>query len=145
MAGRLQAIESLLRDSLYGGAAEAPPELVYAVSRILFRFGHSDEPAALWDELDSLLFNAFYGATGGSMRLPGGPRMRTEDLRALADRLLSLAYADREPDAAMKDRLFDLARAGSFTAMRVLAARYPLQPDERAYLLRVLSENGELP
>ena len=66
------------------------------------------------------------------------------DLRALSDRLLSLSYRDREPDPELKDALFDLARAGSFAAMRELVRRYSLEEDERAFLLRVLGENGEL-
>ena len=141
--GRLSSIETLLRDALGSEIADASPDLVYAASRILFRFGRTDSPEAVWNALDSLLFNAVYGATDGTMMLRGR-RVRSADLRALSDRLLSLSYRDREPDPELKDALFDLARAGSFAAMRELVRRYSLEEDERAFLLRVLGENGEL-
>ncbi len=141
--GRLSSIETLLRDALGSEIADASPDLVYAASRILFRFGRTDSPEAVWNALDSLLFNAVYGATGGTMMLRGR-RVRSADLRALSDRLLSLSYRDRDPDPELKDALFDLARAGSFAAMRELVRRYSLEEDERAFLLRVLGENGEL-
>ena len=63
---------------------------------------------------------------------------------ALFDRLLSFCYQDKQPSPLLKDALFDLARAGSYAAMRELAARYPLDEDERAFILRVLGENDEL-
>ena len=140
--GRLSSIETLLRGALGGALVDASPDLVYAVSRTLFRFGRTEAPEAVWNQLDSLLFNAVYGATGGSMMLCGR-RVRASELKEISDRLLSLAYRDREPEPALKDALFDLARAGSFAAMRELVKRYPLEEDERAFLCRVLEENGE--
>ena len=141
--GRLSSIETLLRGALGDEVVNASPDLVYGASRVLFRFDRTDAPDAVWNALDSLLFNAVYAATGGTMMLRG-QRVRAADLREMADRLLCLAYRDREPEPALKDALFDLARAGSFAAMRELVRRYPLEEDERAFLIRVLGENGEL-
>ena len=141
--GRLSSIETLLRNALGDGLVSASPDLVYGASRVLFRFGRTETPETVWNELDSLLFNAVYARTDGSMMLDNR-RVRSAELKEISDRLLSLAYRDREPEPALKDALFDLARAGSFAAMRELVGRYPLDEDERAFLMRVLEENGEL-
>lgn len=141
--GRLSSIETLLQGALGSEIVDASPDLVYAASRILFRFGKTDAPEDIWNELDSLLFNTVYAATNGTMLLHG-QRVRSADLREISDRLLSLSYQDRDTDPVLKDMLTDLARAGSFAAMRELVRKYPLEEDEHAVLLRVLEENGEL-
>ena len=148
MAGRLDQIDTMLRARLGADLLARCPDLVYSVNHVLVRFGYTPEPLIdLLDQLDSLLFNAVFTATGRSMvvTLPGGRRARvTEDgLRDLADRLLALAYRARPADDALAGALFDFARAGSFAAMRELVARFPMDDAERACYVRVLSENGQ--
>lgn len=148
MVSRLTQIQSMLEDIWGGALQEAAPDLVYQINRILVRFGRTDDTLpALWDQLDSLLFNTVYQVSGREMTLltPKGSARITEDgIRELADRLLSLVYRDRTPDPLLADALFDLARAGSYAAMRELIRRYPLEGDERETILRILGENGEL-
>lgn len=149
MVGRLDQIDSLLRARLGAALVDRCPDLKYSVNHVLVRLGYTAEPlCALLDQLDSLLFNAVFAATGRSMvvGLPGGGRMRIteESLRDLADRLLALAYRARPVTPALADALFDFARDGSFAAMRELVARYPLDEQERACYLRVLDENGQM-
>ena len=71
-------------------------------------------------------------------------RVTTDQVRDLADRLLALVYEDAPVTPQMQDMLFDFSREGSFSAMRVLAKRYPLDEFEREYLIRVLEENHQL-
>ncbi len=148
MPGRLDQIEALLRPALGGELLARCPELVYAVNAQLVRFMRTqDTPPALWRRIDSELFNAIYMGTGRSMvvTLDSGARMRvtSDQIRELADRLLSLAYADRRPDSLLQDALFDLAREGSFAAMRTLLARYPVEGFDREWLTQVLEENEQ--
>ncbi len=148
MVSRLTQIESMLEDAWGSALQESAPDLVYQINRILVRFGRTDDSLSmLWDQLDSLLFNTVYRLSGREMTLetPRGTARVTEDgIRELADRLLSLVYRDRAPDPLLSDALFDLARAGSYAAMRELIRRYPLEGDERETILRILGENGEL-
>ena len=125
MPGRLDQIESMLRARLGSALLASCPELVYAVSGILFRFLRtSDSLSALWRQMDSTLFNTVFQATGGRMRVTlddGRSILATgEMLRDLADRLLALAYRRMDVSPTLTDALYDLSRAGSFAAMREL-------------------------
>ena len=124
------------------------PELVYSVSGILFRFLRtSDSLSALWRQLDSTLFNTVFQATGGRMRVTlddGRSILATgEMLRDLADRLLALAYRRMDVSPTLTDALYDLSRAGSFAAMRELVSRFPMDENERAWIIQMLRENGQ--
>ena len=148
MPGRLEEIETLLTPALGSALLRRSPELVYTVNAQLVRFRRTeDSPSALWRRLDSALFNAVYLATERSMvvELDGGRRERvtSDRLRDLADRLLALAYARMDADEALQSALFDLAREGSFAAMRELLARFPLEDFDRAWITQVLEENGQ--
>ena len=143
MPGRLDQIESMLRARLGSALLASCPELVYAVSGILFRFLRtSDSLSALWRQLDSTLFNTVFQATGGKMRVTlddGRSILATgEMLRDLADRLLALAVSP-----TLTDALYDLSRAGSFAAMRELVSRFPMDENERAWIIQMLRENGQ--
>ena len=146
MPGRLEEIETLLTPALGSALLRRSPELVYTVTAQLVRFRRTeDSPSALWRRLDSALFNAVYLATERSMvvQLDDGRRVRitSDALRDLADRLLALAYARMDADEALQSALFDLAREGSFAAMRELLARFPLEDFDRAWITQVLEEN----
>ena len=131
MPGRLDQIESMLKARLGSALLASCPELVYAVSGILFRFLRtSDSLSALWRQLDSTLFNTVFQATG-------------EMLRDLADRLLALAYRRMDVSPTLTDALYDLSRAGSFAAMRELVSRFPMDENERAWIIQMLRENGQ--
>ena len=145
MATRLEAIEATLRGIWGEALLLLAPDLPYIANRVLVRYGRTDDSLpALLDRLDSQLFNAVYLATGGRMTAPDGRRITTEGVRDMADRLLSLCYRDARPSPVLEDALYDLARTGSFAAMRELLARYELGAEEREQILRVLRENGEL-
>lgn len=149
MPGRLDQIEGLLRPALGSELLVRCPELIYAVNAQLVRFMYTpDQPSALWRKIDSELFNAIYMGTGRSMvvTLDSGARTRvtSDQIRDLADRLLALAYAGKAPDPLLQDALFDLAREGSFAAMRVLLSRYPLEAFDREWLTQVLRENEQM-
>ncbi len=148
MPGRLDQIESMLRARLGSALLASCPELVYAVSGILFRFLRtSDSLSALWRQLDSTLFNTVFQATGGRMRVTlddGRSILATgEMLRDLADRLLALAYRRMDVSPTLTDALYDLSRAGSFAAMRELVSRFPMDENERAWIIQMLRENGQ--
>lgn len=148
MAGRLDQIEAMMRPWLGSELLSRCPELIYTVNAQLVRFMHSpDTLAVIWRRIDSALFNAVYVGTGRSMvvTLDDGARMRvTSDMIVdLADRLLALSYCRREPDTLLRDLLFDLAREGSFAAMRDLLARFELDGFDRDWLTQVLEENGQ--
>ena len=65
MVSRLTQIQSMLEDVWGGALQEAAPDLVYQINRILVRFGRTDDTLpALWDQLDSLLFNTVYQVSG---------------------------------------------------------------------------------
>ena len=131
MPGRLDQIESMLKARLGSALLASCPELVYSVSGILFRFLRtSDSLSALWRQLDSTLFNTVFQATGGRMRV-------------LADRLLALAYRRMDVSPTLTDALYDLSRAGSFAAMRELVSRFPMDENERAWIIQMLRENGQ--
>ena len=131
MPGRLDQIESMLKARLGSALLASCPELVYSVSGILFRFLRtSDSLSALWRQLDSTLFNTVFLATG-------------EMLRDLADRLLALAYRRMDVSPTLTDALYDLSRAGSFAAMRELVSRFPMDENERAWIIQMLRENGQ--
>ena len=124
------------------------PELTYAVNRFVLQFGRTaDSPSALLDRIDSLIFNAVFSATGGTMlvKIDGGgtTRLSGAQIRDLADRLLALAYEDKSESQALRDALFDLSREGSFAAMRALCARFSLDEEDRAFLSQVLIENNQ--
>lgn len=146
MPGRLDRIEEMLRAALGDALIDHCPDMVYNVNHTLVRFGRTpDTLSALLKMLDSSLFNAVYLATNRTMIVSsGGERRRitTDQIRDLADRLLTLVYEDAPATQQLQDMLFDFSREGSFAAMRTLAARYPLDAYEREYLLRVLEENG---
>ena len=148
MAGRLERMEDMLRARLGDELLSRCPDLLYAVNRTALRFGHIEQsPAALWEAIDSTLFNAVYGATQGSMlvRLDDGrtERVSNAQLTDLADRLLATVYDQKAVTSVLQDALFDLSRAGSYAAMRELTARYPLDETERRFLLQVLEENDQ--
>ena len=104
--------------------------------------------AVLWRKTDSALFNAVYVGTGGTMVVTtdDGKRRRVtgDGIRDLSDRLLALCYSRKEPTSLLRDMLFDLAREGSFAAMRELLARYELDAFDRGWLTQVLEENSQL-
>ena len=143
MPGRLDQIESMLRARLGSALLASCPELVYAVSGILFRFLRtSDSLSALWRQLDSTLFNTVFQATGGKMRVTlddGRSILATgEMLRDLADRLLAMDVSPTQTDAH-----YDQSRAGSFAAMRELVSRFPMDENERAWIIQMLRENEQ--
>ena len=148
MPGRLEEIETMLTPALGSALLRRSPELVYTVNALLVRFRRTeDSPSALWRRLDSALFNAVYLATERSMvvTLDDGRRARvtSDALRELSDRLLSLAYAHMDADGTLQSMLFDLAREGSFAAMRELLSRFSLEDFDRAWITQVLEENGQ--
>lgn len=148
MASRLDLIEGMLRAQLGSGFLAACPELTYAVNAQLVRFMRTgDTLAILWRKVDSVLFNAVYTGTEHAMMvtLDNGARMRvtSNQLRDLADRLLSLAYCSMPVSPTLTDALFDLSREGSFAAMRELLARHPVDDFDRRWLTQVLEENGQ--
>ena len=131
-----------------GRLLEACPELTYTVNELLFRFMRtSDSLALIWRKLDSTLFNSVYQATGGKMRVTldnGEKRLVTSEmLRDLSDRLLALSYARMDVSPTLTDALYDLSRAGSFAAMRELVSRFPMDENERAWIIQMLRENGQ--
>ena len=66
-----------------------------------------------------------------------------EMLRDLADRLLALAYRRMGVSPTLTDALYDLSRAGSYAAMRELVSRFPMDENERAWIMQMLEENGQ--
>lgn len=148
MPGRLDRIEAILREELGDALIDRSGSIVYNVNHTLVRFGRTqDSLAQLLSMLDSSLFNDVYLATERSMLVvKDGKRKRvtTDQIRALADRLLTLVYEDAPVTPELQAELFDFSREGSLHAMRVLAARYPLDEFERAYILRILEENDSL-
>lgn len=150
MAGRLDRIESMLRAQLGSELLERCPDLVYSVNQSIFRFMRTDATlAALWRQIDSALFNAVYTGTGRSMvvTLDSGERMRvkSDQIRDLADRLLALAYDSLPVSPSVQDALCDLAReSGSYAAMRELVRRFPMDEFERGLYVQVLEENGQM-
>ena len=147
MPGRLDRIEALLRAGLGDALIDRCPDMTYNVNQTLVRFGRTqDTLPMLLTKLDSSLFNAVYLGTERTMLVVRcGARMRvtTDQIHDLADRLLSLVYESAPVTPELQAMLFDFSREGSFAAMRVLAARFPLDEFERAYLMRVLEENQQ--
>ncbi|MBQ2833146.1 MAG: hypothetical protein IJN79_00860 [Clostridia bacterium] len=148
MAGRLDQVESMLRSQLGGALLERCPDLVYAVNQSLVRFGRTSATlSVLWRQIDSALFNAVYTGTDRSMVviLDDGTRMRvrSDAIRDMADRLLSLAYVSSPVTDELQDALFDFAREGSYAAMRELVRRFPMDEFERSCYEQVLEENGQ--
>ena len=148
MPGRLEQVEHTLHAALGGALLGACPELAYTVNELLFRFMRtSDSLALLWQKLDSALFNTVFQATGGKMRVTlddGRSILATgEMLRDLADRLLALAYRRMDVSPTLTDALYDLSRAGSYAAMRELVSRFPMDENERAWIMQMLEENGQ--
>ena len=43
----------------------------------------------------------------------------------------------------LKACLYDLSRAGSYAAMRELVSRFPMDENERAWIMQMLEENGQ--
>lgn len=148
MPGRLDRIESMLRVHLGSALLSRCPDLVYAVNQSIVRFGRTDATLAiLWRQIDSVIFNAVYTGTGKTMvvTLDNGQRARvkSELIRDLADRLLSLAYERLPVNEALQDALFDFSREGSFAAMRELVRRFPMDEFERSCYVQVLEENHQ--
>ena len=148
MPGRLEEIENMLTPALGSALLRRSPELIYTVNAQLVRLRRTeDSPSVLWRRLESALVNAVYLATERSMvvQLDDGRRVRvtSDALRDLADRLLALAYRHMDADEALQSVLFDLAREGSFAAMRELLSRFPLEDFDRAWITQVLEENGQ--
>ena len=148
MAGRLDQVESMLRSQLGGALLERCPDLVYAVNQSLVRFGRTSATlSVLWRQIDSALFNAVYTGTDRSMVviLDDGTRMRvrSDAIRDMADRLLSLAYVSSPVTDELQDALFDFAREGSYAAMRELVRRFPMDEFERSCYVQVLEENHQ--
>ena len=148
MPGRLERTENLLRERLGGGLLRACPELPFTVNELTMRFGRTqDAPGVLWRRIDSAIFNAVYGATQGTMlvELDSGrsARVTSEGIRDLSDRLLSLAYDQKNATPTLRDALFDLSREGSYAAMRELLSRFALEPSERAFIEQILTENEQ--
>ena len=148
MPGRLDRIEALLRAALGDALIDRCPDMTYNVNQTLVRFGRTqDTLSMLLTKLDSSLFNAVYLGTERTMLVVcGGMRMRvtTDRIHDLADRLLALVYESAPVTPELQAMLFDFSReAGSFAAMRALAARFPMDEFERAYLVRVLEENEQ--
>ena len=148
MPGRLEQVEHTLHAALGGALLGACPELAYTVNELLFRFMRtSDSLALLWQKLDSALFNTVFQVTGGKMRVTlddGRSILATgEMLRDLADRLLALAYRRMDVSPTLTDALYDLSRAGSYAAMRELVSRFPMDENERAWIMQMLEENGQ--
>ncbi len=148
MPGRLERIEEMLRTKLGSAFLAQCPQIPIDINERVVRFSRTlQTPVAFWNAIDSELFNAIYTATGQTMLVSlddgSSKRIKEDEIRDLADRLLALAYEEKAPDASMRDALFDLARSGSFAAMRTLCARYPLDEDERHWLLQVLAENEQ--
>ena len=148
MAGRLERMEALLSACMGAKTLAKCPELPFAVSRLAMRFGHTAEPpATLWRLIDSAIFNALYAATDGTMlvRMDDGRARRVSGhlISETADRLLAIAYEQKDCTDELRDALFDLARAGSLCAMRELLSRFALDETERTYLMRVLEENEQ--
>ena len=148
MAGRLEQIEQFINENLGHAFLRANPELPFAINRILHGIGSPDASlTTLWHRLDSLLFNTIYNTTSHSMMLimdDRKTRRATEDfITDLADRLLAITYCNQPQTPDLEDRLYDLSRNGSYSAMRELLARYNPTGMEREMLLRVLEENDQ--
>ena len=73
----------------------------------------------------------------------GATPVTSEMLRDLSDRLLALSYARMDVSPTLTDALYDLSRAGSFAAMRELVSRFPMDENERAWIIQMLRENGQ--
>lgn len=149
MAGRLDQIESMLRAQLGNALLERCPDLIYVVNQSLVRFGRTDATlSVLWRQIDSALFNAVYTGTDRSMVVitDEGVRMRvkSDQIREIADRLLALAYQSLPVSESLQDALYDFAREGSFAAMRELVRRFPMDDFERSCYVQVLTENEQL-
>lgn len=149
MAGRLDRIEAMLRAALGGELLARCPELVYAVNQSLVRFMRTNATLTqLLAQVDSALFNAVYTGTNGTMVvvLDGGRRMRITSalIHDLADRLLALSYQNLPASPSVQDALYDFSREGSFAAMRELVRRFPMDEQDRAYYVQVLTENGQI-
>ena len=149
MAGKLEQIESMLRDALGAALLARCPELVYAVNQSVVRFMRTGATLPqLLRQIDSAIFNAVYTGTDCTMvvTLDDGRRVRitSERIRDLADRLLAVAYQNLPASASVQEALFDFSREGSFAAMRELVRRFPMDEFDRAYYVQVLTENGQL-
>lgn len=149
MAGKLDRIESMLRDALGNALLARCPELVYTVNQSVVRFMRTSATLPeLLKQIDSAVFNAVYTGTNRSMvvTLNDGRRARikAEQIHDLADRLLAVAYDNLPISSSVQDALFDFSREGSFAAMRELVHRFPMDEFDRAYYVQVLTENGQL-
>ena len=148
MAGRLDQIESMLRAQLGSALLERCEDLIYVINQSLVRFGRTDATlSVLWRQIDSSIFNAVYTGTDRSMVVitDEGARMRvrSDQIRELADRLLALAYQSLPVSESLQDALYDFAREGSFAAMRELVRRFPMDEFERSCYVQVLTENEQ--
>lgn len=145
----MDRVEAMLRMALGDALLANAPELVYAVNQSLVRFMRTPATLAqLLAQIDSAVFNAVYTGSGRTMvvTLNDGRRVRVTGafIHDLADRLLALAYEDLPESSSVRDALYDFAREGSFAAMRELVRRFPMDGQERAYYVQVLTENGQL-
>lgn len=149
MASRLDRIEAMLHMALGDALMARCPELVYTVNQSLVRFMRTSATLPmLLAQIDSAIFNAVYTGTDRSMviTLTDGRRVRITSafIHDLADRLLALAYDSLPVSRSVQDALYDFSREGSFAAMRELVRRFPMDEQDRAYYVQVLTENGQL-
>ena len=149
MAGKLDQIESMLREALGSALLDRCPELVYTVNQSVVRFMRTGATLPqLWRQIDSAVFNAVYTGSDCTMvvTLDSGKRVRItgEQIRDLADKLLAVAYEKLPVSPVVQEALFDFSREGSFAAMRELVRRFPMDEFDRAYYVQVLTENGQL-
>ncbi len=147
MSSRLQQISELITCHCGSDFLERNDDIPHQVYRILLKAERKEiSYVILWNRLDSLLFNSLYQYTHESMLVPWGSGMRrvtSNEILDLADRLLSISYAEHPYDPLLQDQLYDLSRNGSFAAMRTLLSRYPLDEDEKQMIAQVLIENQQ--
>ncbi|MGN0775531.1 MAG: hypothetical protein ACI4MM_02520 [Candidatus Ventricola sp.] len=149
MSNRIGRIEAMLRMALGDALLERCEDLVYTVNQSLVRFMRTDAALPeLLAQIDSAVFNAVYTGSQGTMVvvLNNGRRVRITSafIHDLADRLLALSYENLPASPSVRDALCDFSREGSFAAMRELVRRFPMDEQDRAYYVQVLTENGQL-
>ena len=148
MAGKIDQIEAMLHMALGSELLARCGDLPYTVNQSLVRFMRTGATLSeLLRQIDSAVFNAVYTGTGGTMvvALANGRRVRLTSafISDLADRLLAIAYCSLPVSPSLQEALYDFSREGSFAAMRELVRRFPMDGEERAYYMQVLSENGQ--
>ena len=92
-----------------------------------------------------------YALTGEAREAGLTPRLSLPEIGKLtffapdmeAFPLLALAYRRMDVSPTLTDALYDLSRAGSYAAMRELVLRFPMDENERAWIMQMLEENGQ--